>query len=133
MAEEKHHHGLFHHNKSEEKPVEAGVYSETAEYSETVTGYDAPVPDVDYRKEEKHHKNLEHVGELGAAAAGAFAMYEKHEAKKDPEHAHRHKIEEEIAAAAAVGTGGFGFHEHHEKKETKKEEEEANGKKHHHF
>ena len=29
---------------------------------------------VDYRKEEKHHKNLEHVGELGTAGAGAFAM-----------------------------------------------------------
>jgi hypothetical protein len=77
MAEEKQHHGLFHHHKSEEKPDEAGVYSETAEYSETATGYDAPppaVPDVDYRKEEKHHKHLEHVGELGTAAAGAFAM-----------------------------------------------------------
>ena len=58
---------------------------------------------------------------------------EKHESKKDPENAHRHKIEEEIAAAAAVGNGGFVFHEHHDKKETKKEEEEANGKKHHHF
>ncbi|KAJ6920262.1 hypothetical protein NC651_014000 [Populus alba x Populus x berolinensis] len=88
---------------------------------------------VDYRKDEKHHKNLEHVGELGTAGAGAFAMNEKHEAKKDPENAHRHKIEEEAAAAGAVGTGGFGFHEHHEKKATKKEEEEANGKKHHHF
>ena len=77
MAEEKQQHGVFHHHNSEEKPVEAGVYSETAEYSETATGYDAPsppVPDVDYRKEEKHHKNLEHVGELGTAGAGAFAM-----------------------------------------------------------
>ena len=63
MAEEKQHRGVFHHHSSEEKPVEAG--------------YDAPpppVPDVDYRKEEKHHKNLEHVGELGTAGAGAFAM-----------------------------------------------------------
>jgi len=63
MAEEKQHQGVFHHHKSEEKPVEAG--------------YDAPpprVPDVDYKKEEKHHKNLEHVGELGTAGAGAFAM-----------------------------------------------------------
>ena len=59
--------------------------------------------------------------------------HEKHEAKKDPEHAHRHKIEEEVAAAVAVGSGGYAFHEHHEKKEAKKEDEEAHGKKHHHL
>lgn len=57
---------------------------------------------------------------------------EKHEAKKDPEHAHRHKLEEEIAAVGAVGAGGYAFHEHHDKKETKKEEEEAHGNKQHH-
>ncbi|KAG6774349.1 hypothetical protein POTOM_021702 [Populus tomentosa] len=119
MAEETQHQGVFHHHNSEEKPVEAG--------------YDAPpplVPDVDHSKEEKHHKNLEHVGELRTAGASAFVMNEKHESKKDPEHAHRHKTEEETAAA---GPGGFVFHEHHEKKETKKEEEEAHGKKNHHF
>lgn len=60
-------------------------------------------------------------------------QHEKHESKKDPEHAHKHKIEEEIAAAAAVGSGGFTYHEHHEKKEAKKEDEEAHGKKHHHL
>ena len=61
-------------------------------------------------------------------------QYEKHEAKKDPEHAHRHKIEEEIAAAAAVGSGGYAFHEHHEKKKDHKDAEEASGeKKHHHL
>lgn len=43
-------------------------------------------------------------------------QHEKHAAKKDPEQAHRHKIEEEVAAAGAVGTGGYAFHEHHEKK-----------------
>eukprot|EP00258_Populus_trichocarpa_P042063 XP_024458082.1 abscisic stress-ripening protein 3 [Populus trichocarpa] len=106
MTEEKQHQGVFHHHKSEEKPV-------------------------DYRKEKKHHKNLGHVGKLGAAAAGAFVMNEKHKSKKDPEHTHGHKIKEEIAAAAAVGTCGLVFHEHHEKKATKKEEEEANRKKHH--
>lgn len=47
-------------------------------------------------------------------------QYEKHEAKKDPEHAHRHKIEEELAATAAVGAGGYAFHEHHEKKKDHK-------------
>lgn len=46
-------------------------------------------------------------------------QYEKHQAKKDPENAHRHKIKEEIAATAAVGAGGYVFHEHHEKKEAK--------------
>lgn len=60
-------------------------------------------------------------------------QHEKHEAKKDPEHAHRHKIEEEIAAVAGVGAAGFAFHEHHEKKESKKEEEKAEGKHHHHL
>ncbi|KAF3956615.1 hypothetical protein CMV_018267 [Castanea mollissima] len=72
--------------------------------------------------------------EMGAAAAGAYALNEifQHE-KHDPEHAPKHKIEEEIAAAAAVGAGGFAFHEHHEKIETKEEEEEAHGKKHHHL
>ncbi|KAH9309978.1 hypothetical protein KI387_037889 [Taxus chinensis] len=84
-------------------------------------------------KEEKHHKRMEHVGEFGTVAAGAYALYEKHEAKKDPENAHRHKIEEEVAAAAAVGSGGFAFHERHEKKEDKNEAEEAQGKKHHHL
>nr|ABR18403.1 unknown [Picea sitchensis] len=59
------------------------------------------------QKEEKHHKRMEHVGELGTMAAGAYALYEKHETKKDPENAGRHKIEEEIAAAAAVGSGGM--------------------------
>ena len=63
-----------------------------------------------------------------------YVQYEKHEAKKDPEHAHRHKIEEEIAAAAAVGSGGYAFHEHHEKKKDHKDAEEASGeKKHHHL
>ncbi|BBN67690.1 hypothetical protein Prudu_154S000900 [Prunus dulcis] len=50
--------------------------------------------------------------------------YEKHEAKKDPEHARRHRIEEEIGATGAVGSGGYAFHEHHEEKESKREEED---------
>jgi hypothetical protein len=48
-------------------------------------------------------------------------QYEKHQAKKDPENAHRHKIHEEISATAAVGAGGYAFHERHKKKEAKKE------------
>ncbi|KAG6504601.1 hypothetical protein ZIOFF_033391 [Zingiber officinale] len=66
----------------------------------------------DPRKEEKHHKHMEQLGELGA--------HEKHQAKKDPENAHKHKVTEEIAATVAVGSAGFAFHEHHEKKEAKR-------------
>jgi len=51
MAEEKHHHHLFHHRKEEEGPGE-----------------------VDYEKKEKHHKHMEQLGELGAIAAGAYAL-----------------------------------------------------------
>ncbi|XP_059077612.1 abscisic stress-ripening protein 5-like [Cryptomeria japonica] len=129
MSEEHQHH-LFHHKKDEEVRGDA----DNSAYVEQTTGeYGGEDKYEKARKEEKHHKHLEEGGELGTGAAGGFAMYEKHEAKKDPENAHRHKIEEEIAAAAAVGGGGAVFHEHHEKKEDKKEEEEAHGKKHHHF
>ncbi|KRX87996.1 Abscisic stress-ripening protein 2, partial [Trichinella patagoniensis] len=51
---------------------------------------------------------------MAGLAAGAYALHEKHEAKKDPEHAHRHKIEEKIAGTVAAGAGGFALHEHHE-------------------
>lgn len=50
MAEEKHHQGLFHHHKEVD---------------------DGP---PDYEKEEKEHKHREHLGELGTAAVGAFAL-----------------------------------------------------------
>ncbi|KAH6800142.1 hypothetical protein C2S52_000606 [Perilla frutescens var. hirtella] len=127
MSEKKHHHHhhLFHRHEEEEKPVEVAV---TYENTEAVS-YGAD----DYEKEEKHHKRKEHLGEMGALAAGAFALYEKHEAKKDPVNKQRHKIEEEVAAAAAVGAGGYAFHEHHEKKEAKEEEERVCGKKKHHL
>lgn len=64
-------------------------------------------------------------------------QHEKHGKKKDPEHAHKHKIEEGIGAAVGLGAGGYGLHEHHEKKEDKKEAKEAkkeaksHEKKHH--
>ncbi|OEL16775.1 Protein SET DOMAIN GROUP 41 [Dichanthelium oligosanthes] len=97
MAEKKHHHHLFHHRKEEESSDE-----------------------VDYEKKEKQHKHMEQLGELGAIAAGAYALHEKHKAKKDPENEHGHRIKEEVAAVAAVGSAGFAFHEHHEKKDAKK-------------
>ncbi|XP_020082360.1 abscisic stress-ripening protein 1-like [Ananas comosus] len=76
----------------------------------------------DYEKEEKHHKHLELLGELGAVAAGAFALpqYEGHKARTDPKHAHRHRLEEEIAETVALACAGFALHEHHEKNKAKK-------------
>ncbi|TMW80972.1 hypothetical protein EJD97_013148 [Solanum chilense] len=108
MAEEKQHHRLFHHKNKEE---EGGP--------------------VDHEKNVKHHSHLQKIGELGAVAAGAYALHEKHKAKKDPENAQKHKIKQEIAAVAAVGAGGFAFHEHHQKKDAKKEKKEA--EKGHHY
>lgn len=58
------------------------------------------------------------MGEMGAAAAGAFAAYEMHEAKVDPTHARRHKLEAEVAGATALGSAGYAYHEHREKKKS---------------
>ena len=86
------------------------------------------------RAETQKHKKEEHLGEVGALAAGAFAMYEAHKSKTDTEHAGRHKIEAEVAGTAAVGAAGFAVYEHFEKKKTEHVYEEAGGeKKHHHF
>ncbi|MCO5577537.1 hypothetical protein L7F22_031368 [Adiantum nelumboides] len=63
----------------------------------------------------RHNRN-EHMAEVGAVTAGAFAMYEAHEAKVDPLHAQRHKLEAEVAGAAALGSAAYAFHEHREKK-----------------
>ena len=48
-------------------------------------------------------------------------QYEGHRAKKDPEHAQRHKIEAGVATAAALGAGGYAYHEHREQKEARYE------------
>jgi hypothetical protein len=72
---------------------------------------------------------MEHVGELGALAAGGYALYERNEVKTDPEHARRHTIEEEVAAATAVASGGYTLHERNQKKEQQKEA--SGGRKHH--
>ncbi|GMP46348.1 hypothetical protein CsSME_00014544 [Camellia sinensis var. sinensis] len=55
MEEEKKHHHLFHHKKKEQIPEE----------------------------EFKQHKSHEHLGELGAVAAGAVALYETHKGMKE--------------------------------------------------
>ncbi|OEL21796.1 hypothetical protein BAE44_0017185 [Dichanthelium oligosanthes] len=95
-------------------------------------------------EEEKHHHFFHHhkkdeeppTGEYGGAVrySETLGKYEKHEAKKDPEHAHRHKITEVIAATEAVGAGGYAIHEHHEEVKDHREAEEAScEKKHHHL
>ncbi|KAJ3671415.1 hypothetical protein LUZ60_007494 [Juncus effusus] len=84
----------------------------------------------------KTHKKHEHLGEMGTLAAESFALHEKKAETKDPEHAHRHKIEAKIAEGAAIMTGGYAFHERHEKKkehEEKKKEHKDGEKKHHFF
>lgn len=53
MSENKHHH--FHHHKNQNANSEATPYEKAME-------------------EEKHHKRMEHLGELGAVAAGTFAL-----------------------------------------------------------
>ncbi|EFJ27221.1 hypothetical protein SELMODRAFT_29104, partial [Selaginella moellendorffii] len=85
-----------------------------------------------YEQEVKADRKREHYGEAAALAAGAFAMYEAHEVKADPEHARTHKIEEEIAGVAALGSGGYALYEHHAVKTTERREDEVEGKKHHH-
>jgi len=129
MAEEKHHQHLFHHKEEDEKAHGSDNFAGDG-YGKTTA---APIKTHDYEKEKKKHKDHEHLGELGVATTGIYAVHEKHKAGKDPEHAHKHKIEEETAAVAAVGTGGYAFHEKHEKKNAEKLDEEAHDKKHHHL
>jgi hypothetical protein len=79
MSEEKHHH-LFHHKKEGEEfePAADGGVNEYAYTSETVV---AATDDGEYAritKEEKHHKHKEHLGEMGAVTAGAFALVRIH-------------------------------------------------------
>jgi len=109
--------------------VDSGYGADTGYQQDQSEDYDRA------RQEVKGDKRKEHLGEFGAMAAGGYALYEKHESKKDPEHAGRHKIEEEVAAAAAVGGGGYAFHEHHEKKQDEETAEEAEGgrKQRHHL
>ncbi|KAJ7548874.1 hypothetical protein O6H91_07G031700 [Diphasiastrum complanatum] len=100
------HHGFLHRKASEQPGNHA--------------------PSYNAKEEVKAHKHKKHLAEAGTLAAGAFALHEKHEAKKHPEHAHRHKVEQSIAEAVAVGMLGVTFHEGHEVKHAKKE-----AKKHH--
>ncbi|WP_139160225.1 hypothetical protein, partial [Acinetobacter baumannii] len=109
--------------------VDSGYGADTGYQQDQSGDYDRA------QQELKSDKRKEHLGEFGALAAGGYGLYEKHEIKKDPENARRHKIEEEVAAAAAVGGGGYAFHEHHNKKQDEEEAEEAEGgrKQRHHL
>ncbi|KAJ7540868.1 hypothetical protein O6H91_10G034500 [Diphasiastrum complanatum] len=113
---------LFHHKDKEE------LEPQYAEDGSVIVQPEDGVSKA--RHEMKQDKRHEHIGEGIGLGAAAGALYEKHEAKKDPEHARRHKIEEELAATGAVGAGGYGLHEHHEKKDAK---EAAEGEKKHHL
>ncbi|KAF0893610.1 hypothetical protein E2562_028024 [Oryza meyeriana var. granulata] len=70
-----------------------------------------------YKREEREHRQRERMGEIGALASGAFALYEGHQAKKDPANAQRHRIEQGVAAVGALGAGGYAYHEHREQKD----------------
>ncbi|CAM6105697.1 unnamed protein product [Calypogeia fissa] len=75
---------------------------------------------------EKAQKRNEHLAEFGALASGAFALYEQHQAKVDPENAQRHRIEETVAGVTALGTGGYAVYEHHQVSSERKEDAAAN-------
>ncbi|KAH7315668.1 hypothetical protein KP509_21G060500 [Ceratopteris richardii] len=60
-------------------------------------------------------KRNERLGELGALASTAFAMYEGRKAKVDPEHAQKHQLEAGAAALGAVASAGYAYYEHRQK------------------
>ncbi|KAJ7523976.1 hypothetical protein O6H91_18G071600 [Diphasiastrum complanatum] len=108
-----------------------GTYGSSESYTEDYTEERNEERVEKFKKEEAGHKKYEHFAEAEALAAGGYALYERHEVKKDPEHAGRHKLEEEFAGAAAAGGAGFGLYEHHAEKKSEREEEELEGKKKH--
>ncbi|MCO5559048.1 hypothetical protein L7F22_012640 [Adiantum nelumboides] len=130
MAEH-HDRGVFHHH-GHKKPEEEVVVTEestTVESSTATLDVDGKPVDV-YKVEVKKHSHKQHIGEAGAVLSGAAALYEKHQAKKDPENAHKHHIGQAVAGAVAVGSGAYALHERHDKKDAKKEEKHHSGHKH---
>ncbi|GLJ45132.1 hypothetical protein SUGI_0950060 [Cryptomeria japonica] len=103
MSRHHHHHGhhhQHHHGHQEGGYPYAPQPPPPGAYPQAVGNYNPSA-----EEEAKKHKHREHMAEMGALATGAFALYEGHEAKVDPQHAGRHKMEAEIAGAAAVGAG----------------------------
>ncbi|CAM6106781.1 unnamed protein product [Calypogeia fissa] len=87
---------------------------------------------------EEKQKKHEHLGEAVALGSAAFAAYEHHQVKVDPQHAAKHRREEHKAEAVALGAGGYTLHEHHEVRHDHQQQQihPAQGhqheKKHHH-
>ncbi|CAM6092272.1 unnamed protein product [Calypogeia fissa] len=63
--------------------------------------------------EEEKYKNNEQLAEAVALGSAAFAAYEHHKVKIDPQHAGKHRREEHIAEAVALGVGAYSLYEHH--------------------
>jgi len=150
--EEKHHHGEQYSQGpyGSQQPSEYGGgypqsgapagYPPQYESSSTMTYTTTAPPDSKADAEaraalEKSQKKHEHLAEFGALASGAFALYEQHKVKTDPENAQRHRIEESVAGVAALGTGGYAVYEHHQVSTEHKADAAANPdqKKHHGF
>ncbi|CAM6123419.1 unnamed protein product [Calypogeia fissa] len=87
--------------------------SETVAYQQT---YETDQGIATSRAEVTKHKREEEVAGFGGLAAGAYALYEKHQEKVDPEHAARHKLEAEIGGAGFLGGEAAALYERHEKK-----------------
>lgn len=116
-------------------PPQSG-YPAQYETQTTVVVQDTSQVDPEKRAAlEKAQKRNEHLAEFGALASGAFALYEQHQTKVDPQNAQRHRIEEAIAGAATLGTGGYAVYEHHQVSTEKKEDAKAHPEqqKHHGF
>ncbi|KAH7281478.1 hypothetical protein KP509_36G050000 [Ceratopteris richardii] len=97
------------------------VSSSHALYSKLSPGTATKVDkhETDLKVEERKHKHRQHAAESCALAAGAFALHEKHEAKKHPENRHTHKVREHVATAVAIGATSLALHEKHERKHCK--------------
>ncbi|KAI5058971.1 hypothetical protein GOP47_0025974 [Adiantum capillus-veneris] len=111
--------GLFHHKKEKEELVgEGGACDSAATHK--------PVHEQDSKADMKKHSRNQHIGQAGALLGGAAALYERHQAKKDPENGEKHHIGQAVAGAVAIGSAAYAHHEHHNKKNAEK------AAKHHH-
>ncbi|XP_020583798.1 abscisic stress-ripening protein 3-like [Phalaenopsis equestris] len=123
MAEEKQHRQLFgrHHKEEEKERISDEVaYGGGGGYSHTI---EESVEDNEKVKRES--KDKEHLGEIDALTDDDFDLYEKEEARTEPEHGQKSNIEEEqVSAIVGAGCAGCTCHERHEKKEGKEKEEE---------